>query len=155
MDYQTVQWDINRLEPLIKAVKDSLADGGIDQGVREISDFINMEHWEFTTGAFREAGFSIYKWMHHISLRKAGAEDEWLEDFPHTHGWPNSVTMVQFLQAPDAGGELVIMPVGEKVIEITPRDGLCAFCDGETEHGVRPVIGDIDRISLMVTGWYH
>jgi len=152
MNDRIVQWEGTDLRKYIPMVEAILLEKGIEEGVTEIPDFLDEAHALFTRAAFMHQDLIIKKWMLHVSLRKpVQIKQDWESDFPHVHtAWKNSVTMVQFLQAPDSGGNLVIDGT-----EITPESGLCAFCTNNELHGVRPSYGQTDRVSLMVTGWIN
>ena len=103
-----------------------------------------------------ELDMNVKRWEWQVTCNKPGgpvSEDgEWVQTFPHKHGWDRTVTMSMWLQAPEGGGELVLKPEGREDVVIVPEPGLCAFMSGDVLHGVRPVTGSVNRIGLLVTG---
>lgn len=85
---------------------------------------------------------------------RAGLEpDTWFAGFPHVHVWGSDVlTMILFVQAPQAGGEFGIGGVDkdDPYQFVTPEAGLAVFVDGDTWHGVKTV-SEGERLAVIVT----
>jgi hypothetical protein len=87
---------------------------------------------------------------------KPGNEDAhgggWTSGFPHRHGWPHGFTVAMMIQAPLRGsGASVLVPDDGPPIEFAPREGIGVVIEGEVNHGVKAVHGDVPRIVLIAT----
>lgn len=158
MDDRIVYWEDQKTKELILSVLSIFDKKGVACGVLDTPGFISEDQEAFSKRSFEFRGLDVHKWINHISLRgeEESQQDGWLHGFPHRHdGWDNSLTMVQFLQAPESGGELVVCPNTKDEVVVKPEVGLCAFCKDSEMHGVKNMVGNTYRISLMVTGFYN
>lgn len=91
-----------------------------------------------------------------IASRDYLPEGPWLAGFPHVHGWTTGRTIIMGIQAPESGGELVIYPdeSDEPLMTWAPTPGVgVVLPDKSLMHGVRPVVGDRERIVLICTAF--
>lgn len=75
---------------------------------------------------------------------------DWQLKFPHTHGW-DGITLVLYLQAPEGGGELVILDddIETELFRASPQVGTAAIMKDHSIHGVKAIIGNTNRVTLI------
>jgi hypothetical protein len=101
------------------------------------------------------SGSSLRAWPDSVSARAAiEAPGEWIPGFPHIHGWtPGARCMITCLQAPDAGGKLVLFNEIGVEFSFRPTPGMSVTfpmgSDDALAHGVRPIQGQRYRIMLV------
>jgi hypothetical protein len=150
-----IHWTPPNRAELIKLAHDYRAEFS---GARQVNDKLGpwaepfIEHanetfaregFEYQPGAARNYFLSVIK-----STDLNTPPDGWVRKFPHAHGKP-SVTLVHYLQVPEAGGELVIAPGEPGEVVVTPEAGLSVIMEDTVNHGVREVVGDVDRVTII------
>lgn len=123
-------------------------------------DTVGLGFDVFVNQCLAAIGFDVRHVSQWISIindqtRREKSDSSWSFGFPHTHTWVDAVTFIHFIQAPEGGGEHVVLPEGKDGPEVVikPTLGTTAFVDGNTWHGVRPVTGATERIALLATAY--
>jgi hypothetical protein len=113
---------------------------------------------DYAKQAFKKIGFPAdsYKWWISklVETDRMTADHLWVQGFPHRHGWTHGRTFLQYIQAPEQGGETVIWPTEDAdpvSLPPTPKTGV--FVDGTLLHGVKPVVGKIPRLMFICTAF--
>lgn len=96
-------------------------------------------------------GLEVDHWVFWCSILDPveDPEQEWMPKFPHSHGY-DGLTLIQYLQAPEEGGELALCDQEKNVISMyEPKAGQGAILKDHEVHGVRAVRGSKARITLI------
>lgn len=99
-------------------------------------------------------GYEVDHWVYWATVQDPISDPiDWMPKFPHNHGY-DGITLVQFLEAPEQGGELVIFDNRWVVTQsVTPEPGLGALIVNHEIHGVRAVRGSKPR-TVVIAGAY-
>ena len=116
----------------------------------------NVRYWG---SSFNEdetvSGSALRAWPDSVSAQAAiAAPGPWIPGFPHIHGWtPGARCMITCLQAPEAGGDLVLFTEDGWTHTFRPNVGMSVTfpmgSDDALAHGVRPIRGQRYRIMLV------
>lgn len=116
------------------------------------------------------ADLDIFEWQYwtgYYDRECPPGQPNFVSGMPHAHGWDGSRhaqyklghTLVMYVQVPERGGELVVMPefrdnknMGPQH-ELAPAVGVGAVIEGNVAHGVRPVHGDTPRLACIATAF--
>lgn len=96
------------------------------------------------------------KWKFWVGLTRPKTQGRlpgFSHNFPHNHQW-DGLTLVHCVQSPESGGDLVILRDDETEIDrFEPVVGTTSVIDGWTTHGVATVYGEVDRLTVIATGY--
>ena len=96
-------------------------------------------------------GYEVDHWIYWCSILDPvdNPEQEWMPKFPHSHGY-DGLTLVQYINAPEEGGELALCDLDLNVTEMyKPKAGESAIIMDHEVHGVRAVRGSEPRITII------
>ena len=96
-------------------------------------------------------GYEVDHWVYWCSILDPveDPDQEWMVKFPHSHGY-DGLTLVQYLQAPEEGGELALLDTKKNILEMyEPKAGEGAIIVDHEVHGVRAVRGSEPRITII------
>lgn len=117
-----------------------------------------IEFQEYIAGVF-EVGldYPVGEWRFWLGVMRSGEVNKhnsrFAKGFPHAHGW-DALTAVHYVQVPESGGDLVIVDKHDETLHrFSPKVGLTAVVDGGSLHGIEAVFGDVERYTLIATGF--
>lgn len=97
--------------------------------------------------------YHVDHWHYWVTVHHPVADEtqRWMPKFPHNHKY-DGMTLVQYLEVPESGGELVIFDKEWKVKrEYSPEVGMTAIIMDHELHGVRAVHGKLPR-TVVIAG---
>lgn len=104
------------------------------------------------------AGYELTYYPTVIRVRDDLMTADWYPGYPHAHsqtmGWDASVVAtLLYLEVPTSGGEIGVGGLNEDdpYTFITPAPGLVVKVDGQTWHGVKPVL-EGQRTAIAIVG---
>jgi hypothetical protein len=117
-----------------------------------------IEFQEYIAGVFEvELDYPVEEWKFWIGVMRSGEvnrhKKQFAKGFPHAHGW-DALTAVHYVQVPESGGDLVIVDRNNKTLHrFPPKVGMTAVVDGGSLHGIEVVFGEVERYTLIATGF--
>lgn len=163
---RTVRWEGLPVDKLIAFVRDEYVLRGQTPltGAQSFDpnreDEMPVEWVEWAKKTFDSEGFGPvvkYKWWVSIFGSESSiqrGQPQWLNGFPHRHGWDHGMTLFMMLQPGESGGETVLIEDDGTHHELSLGAGDGVLIDGRMEHGVRPIHGkNTDRIALISTAF--
>jgi len=160
--YSTVRWDNAPLQAMADYIDEEWAkiDNDRVQGAHTMErpppKELGFEDWAKLV--FKEQGYEAvgYKWWISVlqEQSRTDATHNWVQGFPHRHGWDHGRTLIFYVTSPEGGGETTVHDdVKNEIHSIECTPGMGVFVDGKVLHGVRPSTGQTRRRCLICTAF--
>jgi len=160
--YTEVRWDDAPLQAMANYIDEEWAKINNDrvQGAHTMErpppKELGFEDW--AKSVFKELGYpaSGYKWWISVldEQSRTDATRNWVQGFPHRHGWDHGRTLIFYVSCPEEGGETTVHDdVANEIHTISCIPTFGVLVDGKILHGVRPSIGRIRRRALICTAF--
>ena len=99
--------------------------------------------------------YTVDHWHYWVTVHRPVADEtqKWMPKFPHNHKY-DGITLIQYLEVPEEGGELVIFDNDWRVKrEYIPEVGMSAIIMDHELHGVRAVKGSKPRTVIIAAAY--